>query len=165
MTTTIHNLVQVRTFTTGTGSVTLGAAVDGGVDFSTVPDGSTVSYAITDVIGGATFREVGRGVKTGTTLTRGVLRSTTGALLNLSGNATIGITALAEDFVQAAAPARFDFISPLLTWAINHNKGREVQTEVFTPGGQRVLADVQRMNTNQIQIQFDEPSIGFALIQ
>lgn len=163
---TIHNLVQVRTFTTGTGSVTLGAAVDGGVDFSSVPDGGTVSYAITDVVGGITFREVGRGVKTGTTLTRGFLQSTTGALLNLSGNATVGITALAEDFAQvSAAPIRFDFISPLPTWTINHNKGREVQTEIFTPGGQRVLADVQRMSVNQIQIQFDEPSIGFALIQ
>lgn len=98
---TLYDGVYVSTATTGTGSITLGAATDGGRTFSAagVPDGAVVSYAIDDVASGD-GREVGRGVydETGGTLTRELLGSTTGSLLDLSGSAKVFITALAEDF-------------------------------------------------------------------
>jgi hypothetical protein len=97
----LFDLVLVQSATTGTGTLSLGAAVDGGRTFAAagVPDGATVSYAIADV----GQREVGRGVYSaaGQTLTRSMTGSTTGTLLNLSGAATVGITALAEDFAAA----------------------------------------------------------------
>ena len=94
----VYNLARMTTATTGTGTITLGSAVSNHVTFGTagVEDGETISYAIED----GTDSEVGVGVYTasGTTLTRSLLRSTTGSLLNLSGNAQVFITPSAEDF-------------------------------------------------------------------
>jgi hypothetical protein len=94
----LADLVQQSTATTGTGTVTLGAAV---TDFRTVAgagiaDGSVVSYLIQD----GTKREVGTGVigASGTTMTRVLRASSTGSLLNLTGSATVGIGANAGDF-------------------------------------------------------------------
>jgi hypothetical protein len=97
----VYNLARMTTATTGTGTITLGSAVANHVAFGTagVEDGETVSYAIED----GADSEVGFGVYTssGTTLTRNLLRSTTGSLLNLSGNAQVFITPSAEDFGPA----------------------------------------------------------------
>lgn len=94
----VYNLARMTTATTGTGTITLGAAVSNHVAFGTagVEEGETISYAIED----GADSEVGFGVYTssGTTLTRNLLRSTTGSLLNLSGNAQVFITPSAEDF-------------------------------------------------------------------
>ena len=94
----LADLVQQSTSTTGTGTVTLGAAV---TDFRTVAgagiaDGSVVSYLIQD----GTKREVGTGVigASGTTMTRVLRASSTGSLLNLTGSAFVGIGANAGDF-------------------------------------------------------------------
>jgi lysophospholipase L1-like esterase len=96
--TVLADLVQQSTATTGTGTVTLGAAV---TDFRTVAgagiaDGSVVSYLIQD----GTKREVGTGVigASGTTMTRVLRASSTGSLLNLTGSAFVGIGANAGDF-------------------------------------------------------------------
>lgn len=94
----LADLVQQNTATTGTGTVTLGAAVTGfrTVAGASIADGSVVSYAILD----GTDRETGTGVigASGTTLTRVLRASTTGSLLNLSGSAAVGIVANAGDF-------------------------------------------------------------------
>jgi len=98
--------VRMTTATTGTGPVTLGAAVPPFVTFATagVPNGATVRYAIADPGSNPTAIEWGTGVYTaaGTTLTRVLGGSTTGALLNLSGSAHVMITAMGEDFCQSA---------------------------------------------------------------
>jgi hypothetical protein len=105
----LFDLVLVQSATTGTGTLSLGAAIEGGRTFAAagVPDGATVSYAIAD----AGQREVGRGVYSaaGQTLTRGMTSSTTGALLNLSGSATVGITALADDFAASGTVTDGDY--------------------------------------------------------
>jgi hypothetical protein len=113
----LHNLARMTTATTGTGTVTLGAAVAGHLTFASagVANGSTVTYAIAD---GANS-EIGRGTYTaaGPTLTRaGILRSTNGGLaLSLSGAAEVAVTAAAEDFdvndfTAETAPAAADLV-------------------------------------------------------
>ena len=70
----LFNLARVTSATTGTGTLTLGAAVSGFLTFSGagVVDGSTVSYGIRD----DNHSEVGRGVWTLATNTprRGTVR-------------------------------------------------------------------------------------------
>ena len=99
----IVDLVQQTTNTAGTGTLTLGPAV---TDFRTfaqagVADGTIVSYGIQN----GTRREVGWGIVggSGTTLTRNLIASTTGSLLNLSGSSVVGGVANSGDFITAEA--------------------------------------------------------------
>ena len=95
----LYNLARVTTATTGTGTITLGAAVSGFLLFGDagVPDGATVTYAVRD----GSNSEIGRGVYTasGATLTRATILESTnaGAPISLSGAAEVFITAAAED--------------------------------------------------------------------
>lgn len=53
--------------------------------------------------------------------------------------------------------------SALATWIINHNLGRKTNTEVFTVGGSRMLAEVVNISNNQTQVIFDSPQTGYAV--
>lgn len=101
----LYDLVAVTTATTGTGTLTLGSAVAGYRSFSgaSIPNGTVVSYAIEN----GTQRETGTGTynTAGTTLTRTLKASSTGALLNLSGTSTVFITALASDIPAPSSVA------------------------------------------------------------
>lgn len=81
----------------GTGAITLNAATDGGVTFAAagVVDGELVTYALQD----GTNREVGTGTYTaaGTLLSRTLIASTTGSLLNLTSASVVFLTAGALD--------------------------------------------------------------------
>lgn len=80
--------VRVACATTGQGTLTLGAAVSAAYQaMPSAADGHTIDYAIED---GDAWEE-GRGVYThsGTTLTRELIASSTGSLLNLSGAAVV----------------------------------------------------------------------------
>jgi len=93
----LANRVKVETTTTGTGTVTLGAAASGYQTFADggVADGDTVRYTIED---GSDW-EIGYGLynSAGPTLTRTLMESSTGSLLNLSGTAELFITAGVEE--------------------------------------------------------------------
>jgi hypothetical protein len=99
----LFNLARMTTATTGAGAtITLGAAVPGFLSFAQagVVNGQKVSYGISD----GTNSEVGEGIYTasGTTLTRTAINSTNAnARINLSGNAQVYVTALADDILGA----------------------------------------------------------------
>lgn len=98
----LYNMAKVATATTGTGTVTLGAAASGYLTFANagVQNGDVVTYVIEE---GAN-REIGRGTYTssGTTLSRDtVLNSTnSGAKISLAGAATVFIDAAKEDIQE-----------------------------------------------------------------
>lgn len=95
---TLVNRAKMSTSTTGTGTITLGSAESGYQSFATagVADGDTLRYTIED---GTAF-EIGQGVytATGKTLTRVVSESSnSNNAINLSGSATVFVTATARD--------------------------------------------------------------------
>ncbi len=97
------NRVKVNTSTTGTGTITLGSAVAGFQTFADggIVDGNEVRYTIID----GNAWEVGTGTYTsaGTTLSRTLIESSTGSLLNLSGtNVEVFITMAAVDIDNLA---------------------------------------------------------------
>ena len=95
----LANRVRVATATTGTGTITLGAAESGFRSFADggIANGAIVSYVIED---GANF-EFGWGTysSTGPTLARTTIHgsSNAGAAINLSGSAKVFISPLKED--------------------------------------------------------------------
>lgn len=100
MTAMLANLARMSTATTGTGTITLGAAVSGYLSFADagVADGDVVTYAIAD----GSNSEIGFGTYTasGTTLTRNVINSTnSGVAISLTGSAQVFITAAAQDLI------------------------------------------------------------------
>jgi hypothetical protein len=98
--TKLVNRAKMTTATTGTGTITLGSAVDGYQTFAAagVGDGDVTRNVIED----GTAWEISTGTYTAsvTTLTRTLVESSTGSLLNLSGNAVVYVTAASGDIFQ-----------------------------------------------------------------
>ena len=94
---TLVNRAKVGTSTAGTGTITLGAAESGYQTFAAagVANADVVRYVIED----GTAWEIGTGTytATGTTLSRTLGESSTGALLSLTGSAVVFVGATAED--------------------------------------------------------------------
>lgn len=99
------NRAKMTTATTGTGTITLGSASSGFQTFAAAGalNGDVVRYVIED----GTAWEIGNGTYTtsGTTLSRTLLESSTGSLLNLSGSAVVYSAATSEDFETLDLPA------------------------------------------------------------
>lgn len=97
------NRAKMTTATTGTGTITLGTAVENYQSFSAagVNDSDEIRYVIEDGVNW----EIGSGIytATGTTLTRTVSESSNaGSAIALSGNAEVFVSAVAEDFSSAS---------------------------------------------------------------
>jgi len=127
---TLVNRAKMSTATTGTGTITLGSAVAGFQTFADagVANAETVRYTIED---GTAF-EIGTGTYTssGTTLSRTLIESSTGSLLNLSGSAIVYVTAAAQDLQSdtantastlVARDASGDFSAGTVTAALSGN--------------------------------------------
>ena len=98
---TLVNRAKVATATTGTGTITLGSAESGYQTFADagVVDADVVRYVIED----GTNWEIGTGTytATGTTLSRTLGESSTGALLSLTGAAVVYVSVAADDLQSA----------------------------------------------------------------
>jgi hypothetical protein len=98
---TLVNRAKVATATTGTGTITLGAAESGYQTFADagVVDADVVRYVVED----GTDWEIGSGTytATGTTLSRTLGESSTGALLSLTGSAVVYVSVAADDLQSA----------------------------------------------------------------
>ena len=99
---TLVNRAKMSTPTTGTGALTLGSAETGFQSFADagVANGNVVRYVLEE----SNDWEIGTGTYTasGTTLTRSLIESSTGSLLNLTGQGVVFLTAVASDLQNAA---------------------------------------------------------------
>ena len=107
----LANRVKVSTATTGTGTITLGAAQAGYQSFSSggILDGDTLRYTIED----GNDWEIGTGVynSSGPLLSRTLIESNTGSLLNLTGSAVVFITGIADDVVTTKGSLTKSFVT------------------------------------------------------
>ena len=94
------NRAKMTTATVGTGTITLGSAVDGYQTFADagVANADVVRYVIED----GDAWEIGLGTfdSAANTLTRGSIESSTGSALNLTGDAVVFVSAAAADIFQ-----------------------------------------------------------------
>ena len=123
------NRARMTTATTGTGTITLGSAVSKYQSFAAAGavDGRSYRYVIED----GTAWEIGIGAYTssGTTLTRGLVQSSTGSLLNLSGSAEVFISPIAADIIAGFSN------SPMISTGLSGQYVSAPWTVDPTPGG------------------------------
>ena len=144
------NRAKMTTATTGTGTITLGSAVDGFQTFTAagVSDGDTVRYCIED---GTSSFELGSGVFTasGTTLTRVVSESSNSDnAISLSGDAIVFITAIAADIQPTTFTTTvFTATANQTTFSVSYTVGF---AEVFLNGSKLSAADFTATNGTSI---------------
>ena len=144
------NRAKMTTATTGTGTITLGSAVDGFQTFTAagVSNGETVRYCIED---GTSNFELGSGVFTasGTTLTRVVSESSnSNNAINLSGDAIVFITAIAADIQPTTFTTTvFTATANQTTFSVSYTVGF---AEVFLNGSKLSAADFTATNGTSI---------------
>lgn len=78
-------------------------------------------------------------------------------ITNILGNPVIYSSAGAQSRYQHNQSVASD------TWTINHNFGYYPDTEVFSVGGKKMLAEVLNISVNQVQVFFDAQVAGFAV--
>lgn len=142
----LYDRVKFAVATTGTGAITVGAAPAGWRTpaGAGVPNGTTLSYVIED----GTAWETGTGVYNSGAITRTLRESSTGALLNLSGSATMFLYAGAKD-IERKQPKITRYRTP---GTFTHNLEADAKrTEIFTLAGGGAGASGRRGPTNAVR--------------
>lgn len=101
----VKDRVKSSTTTTGTGTITLGAAAIGFQAFSVIGDGNTTYYTITDTVNGTWEVGIGTYTASGTTLSRDTVleSSNSGSLVNFAaGSKDVFVAYPAERAVMGA---------------------------------------------------------------
>jgi len=144
------NRAKMTTATTGTGTITLGSAIASYQSFAGagVSDGDSVRYVIED---GTTDWEIGAGTYTasGTTLTRNPSESSgSGGAINLSGSATIFVSAIAADIQPTIFQTTvFTATANQTTFTVGYTVGL---VEVFLNGAKLSASDFTATNGTTI---------------
>lgn len=101
----VKDRVKSSTTTTGTGTITLGAAAIGFQAFSVIGNGNTTYYTITDTVNGTWEVGIGTYTASGTTLSRDTVleSSNSGSLVNFAaGSKDVFVAYPAERAVMGA---------------------------------------------------------------
>ena len=144
------NRAKMTTSTTGTGTITLGSAVEGYQTFAAagVSDGDSVRYVIED---GTSNWEIGSGTYTasGTTLSRTPSESSDGgSAITLSGDAIVFISAIASDIQPVTyVTTTFTATAAQTTFTVSYTAGL---VEVFLNGAKLSGADYTATNGTSI---------------
>jgi hypothetical protein len=144
------NRAKMTTSTTGTGTITLGSAVEGYQTFAAagVSDGDSVRYVIED---GTSNWEIGSGTYTasGTTLSRTPSESSDGgSAITLSGDAIVFISAIASDIQPVTyVTTTFTATAAQTTFTVSYTAGL---VEVFLNGAKLSGADFTATNGTSI---------------
>lgn len=56
------------------------------------------------------------------------------------------------------------FLTPAMSWTINHNLGRKVVVALYTTGGMLMSAEVVIVSDNQVVASFSAPTAGYARV-
>ena len=131
------NRAYVETATTGTGTLSLGAALEGYQSFADagVSDGDTVRYVIEE----ESQWEIGSGVYSAGTLTRTVDESSNAdSLITLAGAAKVFVTAAAEDLLRGVAYTKLNFTA---------SGGQTTFSAVYTIGYVDVFLNGSKLGT------------------
>ena len=148
---TLVNRAKVATATTGTGTITLGAAESGYQSFTSagVVNSDVVRYTIED----GDAWEIGSGTYSTGTLTRVLDESSTGSLLNLSGDAVVYVTAAGEDIQQP--PSEGPFVDGDKTKLDGIEAGAEVNTIDSAVSGEPTGSDQVLNVVSLTQAEYD----------
>jgi hypothetical protein len=140
----------MSTPTTGTGTITLGSALQGYQSFSAagVTDGDVVRYVIED---GTSNWEIGSGTYTasGTTLSRTVIESSaSGSPISLSGDAVVFVSAIAADIQPTIfQDTSFTATSGQTTFSVPYTVGL---VEVYLNGSRLNYTDYTATNGTSV---------------
>lgn len=155
------NRAKMTTATTGTGTLTLGSAVDGYQTFADagVSDADVVSYVIED----GTAWEIGTGTYTasGTTLSRTVAESSNAdAALNLSGDAVVFVTARAEDLATGGGAPTLTTSSGA-TQSVDFSASNKIH--VATIDEDATISFVNPAQVAKVDLILDVGGVGYSL--
>ncbi len=146
--------------TTGTGTLTLGSASSSYQTFAAagLTNLSIVSYLITE----ATAWEVGIGTYTssGTTLSRTLVQSSTGSLLNLGGAETVEVIASAADFTGFSPERRI--VPPRVADFTLENAGTASMAD--NPHGITLTVPSATSNIRFIRYNAGPPSTPYSVV-
>jgi len=147
----LYNLARMTTATTGTGTITLGAAASGFLSFAQagVSDGDTVTYGVSD---GANS-EVGEGIYSASagTLTRAPIVSTnSNAAISLSGTAQVFITPSNRHFFDQGTACLFQQSTAPTGWTkvtTFNDAALRVVSGTASSGGSNAFSTVMAQTT------------------